>query len=209
MTRASLVACLLYAGGILAVVGSPMARAENGISVFGGWRASGGLEDATSGHDVHISDSAAVSVALDLTFDESRQIQIFGSYQHTSMTVTPTDQPATSERLSLKVAYLHIGGTNFFAGPVGRGAYVAGGLGVTLLSPGLNGLESEVRPSLSLGLGYVVPVAGSLALRLEGRGYFTLVDSSGGLFCSGGCTVAIKGKSLTQGEAMLGLTWRF
>jgi hypothetical protein len=46
-------------------------------------------------------------------------------------------------------------------------------------------------------------------LRFEGRGYATLVDSSGGLFCSGGCVISIKGSTVTQGEALLGLSFRF
>jgi hypothetical protein len=41
------------------------------------------------------------------------------------------------------------------------------------------------------------------------RGYGTLVNSSGGVFCSGGCVVSISGDSIGQGEVMLGLTTRF
>jgi len=48
-----------------------------------------------------------------------------------------------------------------------------------------------------------------VALRLEARGYATLVNSSGGLFCSGGCTLQIEGDTLTQGEVQLGLSFRF
>jgi len=185
-----------------------MAAAENGLTVFGGWRASSGFEDSNSGQKVRIRDGGAVSLALDFTYDESKQIEIFGSYQNTSMTVTPTGG-TTSERVALKVAYLHLGGTYFFAGPVGRGPYAVGGLGVTLLSPSLDGTESETRASMNVGFGYLAPLVGALALRLEGRGYFTLVNSSGNLFCSGGCTLAIKGNALVQGEVMAGLTWRF
>ena len=36
-----------------------------------------------------------------------------------------------------------------------------------------------------------------------------LVNSSGGLFCSGGCVVSIEGDVVTQGELMLGLSARF
>lgn len=210
MSRASRVACALYASIALALIVSPTASAENGLTVFGGWRAGGGLEDTTTGRGVSMRETGAVSVALDLDYEESTQIQIFGSYQNTSLSVTQTGQPAgTTSRMPLKVVYLHLGGTSFFTGPVGRGPYVVGGIGVTVLSPGLDGLSSETQPSINLGIGYLLPVSGSLALRFEGRGYFTLIDSSGGVFCSGGCVVSISGQVLSQGELMAGLTWRF
>ena len=60
-----------------------------------------------------------------------------------------------------------------------------------------------------LALGYEQPLAPSLALRMELRGYVTLINSSGGFFCSGGCVVSLKGDALVQGEALLGLSLRF
>ena len=86
---------------------------------------------------------------------------------------------------------------------------MAGGIGATWLSPSLNGLSAEFRPSLNLGLGYQWPISGALSFRAELRGYFTLINSSGSLFCSGGCVVAIKGDGLTQAEAMVGLSYGF
>ena len=209
MPRLFLSLCVLCAGAVL-TLGSPAARAENGLTIYGGWRASGGLEDATTGRGVSMRETGAVSVALDLDYEESSQIQIFGSYQNTSLTVTQTGPLAgTISRMPLKVMYLHLGGTSFFTGSVGRGGYVVGGIGVTFLSPGLDGLSTETQPSINLGVGYMLPLGKSLGLRFEGRGYFTLIDSSGGFFCSGGCTVSISGQVLSQGELMAGLTWRF
>ena len=60
---------------------------------------------------------------------------------------------------------------------------------------------------MNLGLGYQWPLAGPLSLRVELRGYFTLINSSSNLFCSGGCVVAIKGDGLTQAEALVGLSF--
>lgn len=210
MPRAHLVACALYAGAALSLAASPTAFAENSLTLYGGWRAGGGLEDTTTGRGVSLKETGAVSVALDLDYEESSQIQIFASYQNTSLATTQAGQPAgTTTRMGLKVGYLHLGGTVFFNGPVGRGGYLVGGLGISVLSPGLEGLGTETQPSMNLGLGYVLPLGESLALRFEGRGYFTLVNSSGGFFCSGGCTVSISGQVLSQGELMAGLTWRF
>jgi hypothetical protein len=66
-----------------------------------------------------------------------------------------------------------------------------------------------LRPSLNLGVGYQLPLAQQLALRFEARGYVTVVNSSAGLFCSGGCVFKIKGDAVTQGEAQLGLSYCF
>jgi hypothetical protein len=104
---------------------------------------------------------------------------------------------------------VHFGGTNFFEGAVGRGPYVVGGLGITRLAPGLDGLSNEIRPSMNLGLGYQLPLAPAVAMRLEIRGYVTLINSSGTLFCSGGCVVALKGDTLVQGEALFGVSFGF
>ena len=105
-------------------------------------------------------------------------------------------------------------GSDFVAGAYVRsrphgGGYVAGGLGATLMTPSASGLSSEVRPSASLAIGYEYPFNPSLALRAEVRGFLTLIDSSGGFFCSGGCIVTLQGDALVQAQALLGLSLRF
>ena len=112
-------------------------------------------------------------------------------------------------KLPMKVTYLHIGGTSFLEGRIGRGAYLVGGLGATLFEPGSEGFENELRPSLNLGIGCQLPLGERMALRIEARGYATLVNSSGGMFCSRGCTISIKGDTVTQGDVQLGLSFRY
>lgn len=199
---------LLACACLAALAVSAGARAENGITLFGGWRASGTLEDSVAQRRVRLRDSATVSAALDFTYDDTRQLEFFASHQSTSLAVTPIGSTSTV-RLPVKVRYFHFGGTNYFDGPAGVGPYVAGGLGVTRLTPGLDGFDSETKASLSVGLGYSQPLGRYAALRLEGRGYWTLVNSSGNLFCSGGCTITIKGDTLQQFEMMLGVSARF
>ncbi|HXF47140.1 MAG TPA: outer membrane beta-barrel protein [Burkholderiaceae bacterium] len=192
---------------LLAALAPLPAAAENGFTLYGGWRASGTLDDDVGQRSVRLRDSGAASIALDLTYDASRQLQFFLSRQRTSLAVTPIG--GGTLRLPVDVTYFHFGGTNFFDGPAGVGPYVAGGIGFTRLAPGLDGFESETRASLSVALGYALPLGSRLALRVEGRGYWTLVNSAGGLFCSGGCTVVIKGDTLQQLEMLIGLALRF
>jgi hypothetical protein len=195
----------LAAAALLALAAALPAAAQNSITVYGGYRGGGSLQQDTSPFDsISLKSSASGSIALDFGLDASRQVQIFASYQSTEL-----EASGSTPVVPMKVSYLHLGGTNFFEGAAGRGAYVVGGLGVTRLAPGLAGLSAEFRPSLNLGLGYQWPIAGALSLRAELRGYFTLINSSGSLFCSGGCVVAIKGDGLTQAEALVGLSLGF
>lgn len=189
----------------LALVAAPARAQDHGAFAFGGWRAGGAFEEGATRERLRLADRGAASVAIDFGIDGARQLELFVSRQRTRL-----EAPAAgAQPFSLTVTYLHVGGTNFFEGPIGRGPYVAGGLGATVFSPALGGFRSETRPSLAVGIGYLLPLAGPLALRVELRGYATLVNSSGGLFCSGGCVLTIRGDSLAQGEVLIGFGARF
>ncbi len=185
--------------------GSERADRISAITVYGGLRDGGSFIDADADRKLRIDGTGAWSIALDRGIDASRQLQFLVSHQRPRLRLGAAAGPAT---LPMQVTYLHIGGTNFFDGPIGLGPYAVGGLGATLFDPG-PGLRRELRPSINLGIGLQVPAGGRFAVRLEARGYFTLVDSSGGLFCADGCVVRIKGDAVTQGDLMLGLSLRF
>lgn len=180
---------------------------EHYVTVYGGYRGGGNFTDANTGQSLSLESNGAVSLALDLPLDAARQYQIFFSRQHTNLKLD-TAPFAGSNKLPMDIYYLHIGGTFFFDGEAGKGAYVVGGLGATLFNPG-EGLKSELYPSINVGVGYQWPLGNTFAVRVEARGYGTLVNSSSGVFCSGGCVVSIKGDSVGQGEMMLGLSARF
>lgn len=142
-----------------------------------------------------------------MPYDASRQYQVFFSHQRTDLLLDGA-QFGGGDSLAMDVTYLRLGGTTFFDGVIGTGAYLVGGLGATLLNPA-EGYSSEVYPSINVGFGYQWLLGNTLALRVEARGYATLINSSGGLFCSGGCTGYIAADAITQGELMLGLSGRF
>jgi len=188
----------------------PAVAADKGyaITVYGGYRGGGSFTDANTDQSLKLESNGAVSLALDLPCDEARQYQIFLSQQRTNLLLDTAASAGSSNRLPMDITYLHFGGTYFWDGAVGNGAYVVGGLGATLFNPG-QGYKSEVYPSMNVGFGYQWLLGNTFAVRAEARGYGTLVNSSGGVFCSGGCVVSIRGDSVGQGELMLGLSTRF
>jgi len=191
----------------LALLAALPARAQNAITLYGGYRGGGSFEQTVGAATTTdgLDGSGAFALGFEWAIDAARNGQIFASGQHTHLQLAPGSAQAS---VPIDIAYLHLGGTNFFEGQAGRGAYVAGGLGATFMSPGA-GLSSEVRPSLSLAVGYEHPLTPSLSLRGELRGYATLINSGGGFFCSGGCVVSIHGDAMFQADALLGLSLRF
>jgi hypothetical protein len=184
-----------------------VAGSENGITLYGGYRGGGNFTDATTGQDVRVGSTASFAFALDIALEPLKQVQLFYSRQKTDLSsgaflVSTSSVPLTIE-------YFHIGGTAFFD-KISSGGYVVGGIGATVFGPEGPGLTNETKPSMNLGFGYMLPLAHNLGVRFEARGYATLIDSTGGMFCSNNsCLVSIKGTALYQGEVLLGLTGRF
>lgn len=187
----------------LFLLASP-AVAQVSVTAFGGYAVSEGIDNDISGEPASVKSGGSFGVAADYDLDGSRQLQLFYGQQSTVL-----DPGSGQPRFDLNVRYLHLGGTYFFDGPIGRGPYAVGGLGVTYFTPDLGGLQSETRASLNVGFGYVWPLGSAVAVRAEARAFLTLLNSSGGLFCSGGCTVVLSGDGFAQGQAMVGLTARF
>lgn len=201
---------LALAIGLMLLPALP-AAAQNAVTLYGGYAWGGSFDQANgSTATADLDGGGAGAASIDWALDSARNVQLFASGQRTTLQLpqgsTPVGAPTS---FPMRIYYLHFGGSNFFEGTAGRGGYVAGGLGATFMSPSLEGFTSEVRPSMSLALGYEHPFTPSLALRMELRGYATLINSSGGFFCSGGCVVALQGDALLQGEALLGLSLRF
>lgn len=177
------------------------------LTVYGGYRDGGHFSDEASGKRLKVDGGGAVSFALDIRKDESRAYQVFLSHQRSDLSLKNV-AASISESIGMNITYLHVGGTNFWEGTLGNGPYLVGGVGATFFDPGA-GFDDELRASLNLGIGYEQPLGNTFALRFEARGYATLVNSSGGFLCSGGCVVSISGDVFTQGEVMLGLSTRF
>lgn len=183
------------------------ASAQTAITMYGGMRGGGGLHQVEPPNaGVGMSSSFAGSVGIEWPLNDARPFQLLLSTQRTKLDLSGSTTPGSPSEMALQVSYVHFGGLNFFEGRyAGGGPYVAGGLGATFLNPKLQGMSSLVRPSMNVGLGYQWPLGPTLALRTELRGYITVINSSGSIFCSGGCIVQVQGDALTQFEGMVGL----
>ena len=181
---------------------------HSAVTLYGGLRSGGSFTDVNSNAPLYIEDSAVGAISLDLPLDFARQYQFYLSRQRTQLT-TGNATPAAPTRLALSITYLHIGGNVFSDGQIGRGPYLVGGVGLTVFDPGAGTYAAEVRPSMNLGVGYAFPLGERASLRVEARGYATLVNSSGGFMCSGGCAISVQGDLVSQGEVQVGLSVHF
>jgi len=191
---------------LLGLVAPAMAQSEHGITLYAGYRFGGEFTDVASEQPWEFTDGSSFATSLARGIDAQRQYEFFVSHRNGALK-PPGFSPATSN-IRLAVRYYHIGG-NYFPEGLGRGAYLAGGLGLTHLDPREQGLNSETRFSLSLGFGYMLAVAKHLGFKLEARGYVTLVDSTSAIFCSGGCIIQVKADSFTQVDVLAGISARF
>jgi hypothetical protein len=192
----------------LALAGSA-ALAQGAVTLYGGARTGGDFTDQNANDaSVKLDSGAAAALSYDWILDDGRQAQLFYSFQRSALPGSVANRPSD---IAVVVHYLHIGGRVFFDGTASSsGSYLVGGLGITYFSPSLDGLSSEVRPSMNVGLGHQWLLSRQLALRTEVRGYLTLVNSNGGFFCSGGaCVVKIRGDTLLQVEGLVGLSYSF
>jgi len=195
---------LASSGACLALAATAAPAAPVSVSLYGGYFGSTGIDNADTDASADIKDAGSFMLAVGTDLDASRELQLQFSQQST--TLSPG---GGAPSLDLTVRYLHVGGTAFIDRPIGAGPYVVGGLGATQFSPGTSGYGDEYKPSLNVGIGYYWPLTDRIALRAEFRGFFTLVNSSGGFLCSGGCVAVLKGDVFTQYGGLLGLTARF
>jgi hypothetical protein len=182
-------------------------RLESNLTVYAGYRFGGELTDVTTGNTWQLTEGPAYSLAADFPLSPNTQWELFLSRRNSALKASGLFSPVV-DNVGLDITYFHVGGT-YFADQVGRGVYGVGGLGATQLSPDQAGLSSETHFSINLGIGYMIPATKHVGLKLEARGFDTLLNSSGGMFCSGGCVVQVKGTTMTQGELSAGIVARF
>ena len=164
----------------LVMVGLPLAALAEGlprveITPFFGYRFGGGLEDAETGEDFELDDSAYSGGLLDLRLGEATQLELYYSRQETEL---QSEEGLFHGRtlLDLDVEYYHVGGTYVFTeGPwqpfvVGTVGYflssVNGGRLLALLGVGRLLALSSLLTALAL-MGYALSPAWEVMVALS------------------------------------------
>jgi hypothetical protein len=198
---------------VLSLLAATSARAAEPplfqAGLHGGYRIGGSLEDQATEEDRDLDDASSFAVALELRYGkgDDRFYQLWYSSQSTEI-----DDGA--ETHDVDVEYLHIGGTLPFGGWEHAQPYFAAGIGATRFSA--SGADADDRSNFSgsAALGLEIPIGSRAAVRLEARGYLTLVDTDGAFFCrsdggSGVCAIVASGSSFFQAEGLAGILVRF
>jgi opacity protein-like surface antigen len=177
--------------------------------INGGYRVGGSLEDQATGEDRDLDDSSTIAVALELRYGkgDDRFYQLWYSRQ-------ASEVDDGLQKHDADVEYLHIGGTLPFGGWEHARPYFAAGLGATRFSASGAGTDDRTNFSGSAALGLEIPLAKHAAIRLEARGYLTLVDADTAFFCrsdggAGVCAIVASGSSFFQAEGLAGILVRF
>jgi hypothetical protein len=183
------------------------ARAEDGaieLQPFVGLQFGGGYA-SPAGVPFSFDESADFGATLDVEVAPTWKLEMLYSRQQTRLegpAAEPTF-PQTVERYMVGISEEPEtdGPFSFFGVAL---------LGATRLVPGLSGIDSELRFAVGLGLGTKVPAGSRFGLRLEARGFYTVVDSGGAVFCTNGtCLFRFSGSGIWQGDVTAGLVIRF
>ncbi len=197
----------------LVMVGLPLAALAEGlprveITPFFGYRFGGGLEDAETGEDFELDDSAYSGGLLDLRLGEATQLELYYSRQETEL---QSEEGLFYARTlcDLDIEYYHVGGTYVFTeGP--WQPFVVGTVGATHIDPDATGSDSLTRFSLGLGGGVRFFPTPHLGLYLAGRCLFTFLEGEVIAHSeSGSTTVTVDSSGLWQAELQAGAIFAF
>lgn len=181
------------------------------ITPLSAFRGGGDFIDTQTNKNHTIKNSEAFGIIVGFPSEAGKMMEIYYSHQSSTLNSVDVNLPSTTGEVDIPITidYLHIGGTTTINITNDLTTFVSGGLGFTYLSPSLNGLQSDLRASLSLGIGLKWPISEVIALRLESRALGTFYNSNAALFCDGGCSLAINGSVFLQVDVFAGLVIRF
>lgn len=181
------------------------------LTPFGAYRVGGEFEETASALSIDIDDSASFGLVFNARHSPITQWEIIYSRQETNADAAGLglSNPAPD----LTIEYLQAGGTYLWDGEHVR-PFLAATIGGTHVDVSTPGFDSDTFYSFSLGLGLQIKPNSRLGIRLEARGFGTLLDADSDLFCQFGpsnniCAVRIDGTLMWQTEAIAGIVFRF
>jgi opacity protein-like surface antigen len=178
------------------------------VTPYLGYRFGGSFKLIDTGAQADVNSHVSYALALDLSANEATQYELFYSRQSTTISgpsLTPSD---------MTIEYLHVGGTVLLENSQHFLPYLIGGAGVTRFSPNSPLGHDSTYFSASLGAGLRIPFNPHFSLRLEARGFATILNSNGSIFCrsdqtGGVCRIHERGSSFIQGDLLAGVAYTF
>ena len=157
------------------------------------------------GDNLDLDGGLATSIAVDFLFSEQLKHR-FGFYL--SHHVTEFEADSGLQNADVDITHLHFTAMNYY--PQGKWEpFVAAGVGGGYFSPADKSLKDISVFSAQIAGGANYKLTETLLLRLEARWIASFFNGSSAIFCSGGCTVAVKSDFYHQFQANVGLQYRF
>ncbi len=182
------------------------------LEPFVGYRWGGTIFGDTTnvygGQNVDLQSSAAVGVNFAIpTGVNGMKVELMVNHQSTTVGHGDNSLFGPGNNVGdIGVTYYHAGLLFPFNQSRGATPFFVVSAGMTNLDPKMSGVSSSNKFSVSAGVGVKVPINPALSIRGEVRGYFTSVGNGNG--CDR-CGYGYNSSNFTQGEANLGLTYRF
>ena len=158
------------------------------------------------GEDVEVAPSASLGLSFGIPLgDSGMKLELMANRQSSELETEsglfePEDRVA-----DIDVTYLHAGLQIPFARSRNIVPYAVVSAGIANLDPDLVGVTSESRFSASAGVGVKVPMSRALAIRIEGRGYYVILEDEDDCRI---CDYSYN-QDFYQGEVNFGLVFSF
>jgi hypothetical protein len=177
------------------------------ITPIVGHRSGGAFEDPNTLETLDMDDGASYGVVINSDYDANTQWEFVYSHQDTQLQLGPTF--SGNGEFDLNVDYLSAGGAYVWRETAVQ-PFISATLGIAYFDPNDSAYDSETRFLLQLAGGYKYFITRNLGLRIEARGYATMMDTDAAIFCgNGGCIARVQSSGFGQLEINAGLNLRF
>ena len=203
--QAGLVLSLLF----MANAGAEQRKTTPGMDLTGyaGYRWGGNFKDPGTGDRLELASDNSLGLILNIDHDANTQWEFLFSHQSTHLKPAPAS--SGTARFDVDVSYLSGGGIYLWHGSRVE-PFIGAAIGIAHFSPQDPRYDSETRALFSLNGGYRFRIAEHVSLRVEARGYYTLLNTNAAVFCgNGACIARVDSSGLTQVEINAGLSVRF
>jgi hypothetical protein len=190
-----------------ALLGASVEAGEVQLAPFAGIAYGGYFRSNEFGSRFTLDESAAFGATLDIPIADTWRVEAFFSHQSTELR---SRRLVNAPVFKQTVQRYMVGIVEEFDSDTRWRFFGVGLLGATRFDPGLVGADDELRFAVGLSLGTKFLATRRVGLRLEARGFYTVVESGGSVFCvNGTCLFSFTGSGIWQGDVTAGLIFRF